>query len=121
MNKVLTPSSTLFSAQPNSLKAIQILTVFKLVLALGMFIVFTIKDITIGAVGPQIILYTWFGYLAMAGGIFLAIRKKNLAALRAALIADFAISIPATAVIGFVVSAVSAGLTFLPSVRNWFQ
>ena len=99
MNKVITPTSTLFSAQPAGLKAIQILTIFKLILALGMFIVFTLKGITIGSVGPQLILYTGFGYLAMAAGIFYAIRKKHLAGLRIAIFADFVISIPATAVI----------------------
>lgn len=119
MNNVLTSNSTLSSTTPAGIKAIQILTIFKLILALGMFVVFTIKGITIGSVGPQLILYTWFGYLAMAAGIFYAIRKKHLFGLRAAILLDFIISIPATAVVGFAISAVSFGLTFLPTVRNW--
>ena len=108
--------------KPVSLKAIIYLNAFKILLSLGFFTVFTIKEIQLGNVGPELILYTTAGYTLMFIAILFFINNRNLWGLRIAIALDFAISIPATAFIGLTISFVSLLITFLSkAARDYFQ
>ena len=52
--------------------------------------------------------------------IILSILKRSMVGIRAAIAFDFVISIPATAIIGFVIAILSMGLTFTATVRAYF-
>ena len=107
--------------KPGSVKAITYLTIFKLVLAMGFYLAFTVGGLVISGANPTFILYTFGGYAVMAVFILMAISRRKLVMLRVAIIADFIVSIPTTAVIGFVVSLVSLGLTFNKKARAYFN
>ena len=108
-------------SRPGTVKAIFFLLVFKLLLAIVLFIVFTVNEISLGKAGPEIILYTFFAYLALSGLIFYFIHRRNALAVRIALVLDFLVSIPATAIAGFVISAIAFGLTFSKSAKKFWN
>ncbi len=105
----------------NSVKAMQILVIVRALLVLAFYIVFSIKDITVGTVGPQIILYTFLGFSLLAVPIFYFIRKRNLLATRIAIIVDLLAALPASAFISIALSVVIFGLSFTKSARAYFQ
>lgn len=108
-------------SKPGSIKAMQILIVVRALLALVFYIVFTVKDITIGTVGPQIILYSFIAFVILSIPIFYFISKRNLMATRIAIVVDLLAAIPATAFISIVLSLVVFGLTFTKSAKNYFN
>ena len=109
-----------FKALPKIVKAIPYLAIFKVFLSLVFFAAFTLK--TGAAAGfPMIILYTSLAYAIMLLPIFYFLHKKHIWGLRATLVVDFLVSIPASAFIGFAISLISLGLTFSPKVKNWFS
>lgn len=111
-------------AKPKTLRAIFILNALKILLALGLFIAFKYGGLTVGTLsgdsGASIILFTMFGYMVTFAAIVASILKRNMIALRAAIVVDFLISIPAKAVIGFVVAVIGMGLTFTKPVKAYF-
>lgn len=107
--------------KPTAVKCILGLNIFKLILSLTLFTVFTIKDITVGAVSPDIILYTFLAYAALSIPIFIFANKRQVIGLRVALALDFLVSIPATAVAGFVISIVSLLITFGKAAKSYFN
>ena len=109
------------TGKPASLKAIQILVIVRALLVLGFYIVFTVKDIKIGSVGPQIILYTFLAFAVLAIPIFYFIRKRNVKGLRIALLVDLLAALPVSAFISIALSLVELGLTFTKSARNYFE
>ncbi|MEL7534097.1 MAG: hypothetical protein AAFN10_22505 [Bacteroidota bacterium] len=116
------PRPTNFWVQEaKSVKAMQILVIVRALLALVFYIVFSINDITIGAVGPEIILYTFLGFSLLAIPIFYFIRKRNLLATRISIIVDLLAALPATAFISIVLSVVIFGLSFSKSAKAYFQ
>ncbi|MEO0895224.1 MAG: hypothetical protein AAFY71_02315 [Bacteroidota bacterium] len=122
MEKVANISNNLSAEKrPASVRTILILAFAKILISSIFFIVFTIKGISLGSVGPQIILYTTLGYAAMAVIIYLLVKRKRLWELRAALLVDFAVSLPATAIIGLVFSSISLILTFTKGARNYLK
>jgi len=108
-----------FRTLPNMVKALPVMAIFKVILSLIFFTVFTLKSGSTAGF-PLIILYTSLAYAALTIPLFFFLHKRNIWAVRATLIVDFLISLPASAYIGFVISLVSLGLTFAPKVRAWF-
>ena len=107
--------------KPKTVRAIFILNALKIVIALTFLLVFTFADITIGAVGPTIILYTLIGYIVFFAGMVVSILKRSQLGLQISIILDFLTSIPATAIIGFVIAIVSMALTFTKTSKAYFK
>ena len=99
----------------------QILIVIRFLLALVFYIVFSVKDITVGTVGPQIILYSFIAFVLLSIPIFYFISKRNLLATRIAIFVDFLAAFPATAFISIVLSMVVFGLSFTKSAQHYFR
>lgn len=108
------------SVKPASVKAIPIIIIVRALLALVFYIVFSVKDITVGSVGPQVILYTFLAFCALAVPIFYFFRKKQVFPLRIAILVDLLAALPATAFISIVLSLIAFGLTFTKSARAYF-
>ena len=121
MEKSINISPTNTGKKPLPLRIIFILNAFKILLSLGFYTVFTLKDISIGNADRTIILYTALGYAAMFGFMVFFILKRKIWGLRASIILDFLVSIPATAIIGFIISIVSFALTFNKKVLAYFN
>ncbi len=98
--------------KPIPLRVVFILNLFKIFLAAGLYYYFSTNDITLGSVGPQIILYTMFVYIALFIGIIITITKRNLTALKVVIFIDLLASIPATAFAGILISVISLLLLF---------
>lgn len=107
--------------KPKSIRAIFILNALKIVLALSFLMFFTFADITVGAVGPSIILYTLIGYVVFFTGMVVSILKRSQLGLQISIVLDFITSIPSTAIIGFVIAIVSMILTFSKSSKAYFH
>lgn len=113
--------STLAISTPSSIKWIKGLIIFRALLVLVFFAVFTVKGITIGTIGPQIILYTFFAFAAFAILHFYLLRKRQLMPFRIALVLDLLAALPASAFISIVLSVVILGLTFTKSAKAYFE
>ena len=107
--------------KPGSVKAIQILTIFKVFLSLTFYLVFKFKAPENAPIPADYILYTFFGYVVMAAVILYAIAKRNMALLRIGIVLDFVVSIPTRAYIGFVIAAVNLILTFNAKTKGYLQ
>lgn len=105
--------SNLNLKKPIPLRVVFILNLFKIFLALGLFFYFSTNNIQLGDVGPQIILYTMFGYIATFAGIVWSILKRNMIALKSILFIDLLISLPARAIAGILIAVISLLLVFL--------
>ena len=119
MNTITQTSNKTFF-KSGSVKAMQIITLIRLALVMVFYIVFTVKDITIGTVGPQIILYTFFAFSLTAAAIFYFINRRNLLALRITLLVDLLAAIPASAFISILLSVITFGLSFTKSAKAYF-
>ncbi|WP_170766088.1 hypothetical protein [Ruegeria lacuscaerulensis] len=112
------------ASKPVTLRVIFILNALKILLAFGFFTAFQFYGLQVGElVGPQaanLMLYTMLGYMATFACIVISILKRSTIGIRAAIAVDFLVSIPATAVIGFIIAIISMGLTFTSSVRAYF-
>lgn len=107
--------------KPITLRVIFILNAFKIILSLGFYYVFTFTDLAPeGLADPTKILYTSFAYMVLFGVMVTSILKRSFWGLRLAIILDFLVSIPVVAVVGFVISIVSFGMTFTKSVKKYF-
>ncbi len=107
--------------KPKSVRAIFIMNALKILLALGFFLVFTFTDVRVGGIGPSIILYTLIGYIVFFAAMVASILKRNLLGLRISIVLDFLTSIPATAIIGFVIAIASMILTFRKTAIAYFN
>ena len=105
--------------KPKTIRTIFILHALKIVLALGFFLTFTFTDVSVAGITPSILLYTLAGYVVAFGAIVVSILKRNAWALRAAILLDLIISLPAKAYIGIVIASVSLLLTFTRSARRY--
>ena len=112
------------ASKPIALRAIFILNALKILLAFGFFAAFRFYGLEVGDLaGPQaanLMLYTMMGYVLTFACIVTSILRRSMIGIRAAIAVDFLVSIPATAVIGFVIAIISMGLTFTASVRAYF-
>ncbi len=110
--------------KPIKLRIIFILNALKIVLTFGFFIAFKYGGFAVneleGEPAASLMLYTMFGYIAAFATMVVSILKRSMLGLRAAIVVDFLISIPAKAPIGFAVAAISMGLTFTNAVKAYF-
>ena len=107
--------------KPGTVKAIQILMITKVFLALTFYIVLTILDKKIGDAGPVIALYTAIGYAVTAFLTVLSINKRKVWALRGVLLVDVLVSLPAKGIIGFVFVAISLVLSAVKKSNEYFN
>ncbi len=111
-------------AKPPLLRAIFILNALKIFLALGLLIGFKYFDLNVhGVSGPSavtMIFWTMLGYVATFAAIVISILKRSIVGLRAAIVVDFIISIPAKAFVGFAVALIGMGLSFSGPVKAYF-
>ncbi|MFY2824198.1 hypothetical protein [Ruegeria sp. MALMAid1280] len=112
------------ASKPVTLRVIFILNALKILLAFGFFTAFKFYGLQVGElVGPQaanLMLYTMLGYLVTFACIVASILKRSIVGIRAAIAVDFLVSIPATAIIGFIIAIISMVLTFTASARAYF-
>lgn len=108
------------AGKPITLRVIFILNALKIILALGFFTVFTVKDITVGGLDRMYILYTAFAYTLTFGAMVFFILRKNLLALRITIGIDLLVSLPTKALIGIVIALVSFSLSFTHKVKAYF-
>ncbi len=110
--------------KPPLLRAIFILNALKIVLAFGLLVGFRFYDLQVGSLsGPSAVammFWTLLGYLATFTGIVVSILNRSMIGLRAAILIDFLISIPARAFVGLLIAAIGLGLTFTRSVKAYF-
>lgn len=110
--------------KPPLLRAIFILNALKIFLALGLLIGFKYFDLQVGSVsGPSavtMIFWTMIGYVVTFAAIVTSILKRSIIGLRAAIVVDFVISIPAKAFVGFAVALIGMGLSFSKPVKAYF-
>lgn len=112
------------ATKPPLLRAIFILNAFKILLTFGFFVAFKFFGFAVnglqGDAAASLMLYTMLGYIAAFAGIVASILKRSIVGIRLAILADFLISIPAKAIIGFAIAVIGMGLTFTASVRAYF-
>ena len=110
--------------KPPLLRAIFILNALKIFLALGLLIGFKYFDLQVGSVsGPSavtMIFWTMIGYVVTFAAIVTSILKRSIIGLRAAIVVDLVISIPAKAFVGFAVALIGMGLSFSKPVKAYF-
>ena len=106
---------------PGTVKAVKIITIVRFLICVAFYAVFSIKDIQLGDVGPQIILYTASAFAVMMVAILYAIKKRNLWLLRGLIVVDLVVALPASAFISVVLSVVSFGITFSKSFKSHFE
>lgn len=119
-----TIDTTIGVSKPLLLRAIFILNALKILLAFGFFAAFKFYGLKVGDLegdpAATMMLYTAIAYVMTFGAIVISILKRSLIGIRTAILLDFLASIPATAIIGFVIAIISMGLTFTASVRAYF-
>ena len=112
------------ATKPPLLRVIFILNALKILLTLGFFVAFKFYGFEAGSLkgdsAANLMLLTGLGYVLTFAGIVASILNRNLTGIRAAIVADFLVSIPATAFIGFAIAIVSMALTFTRTVRAFF-
>ncbi len=112
------------ASKPVTLRVLFILNALKILLAFGFFATFKFYGLQVGELaGTQaanLMLYTMLGYMVTFTCIIASILKRSMIGIRAAIAVDFLVSIPATAVIGFIIAIISMGLTFTAPVRAYF-
>lgn len=107
--------------KPLQLRVIFILNVLKILLTIGFYIAFEFTDFTVGGITASMMLYTLMGYVAVFAAMVFCILKRNLLGLRISIAADFLISVPAKAFIGFAIAIICMALTFTASVKAYFH
>lgn len=111
-------------SKPPLLRVIFILNALKIVLTFCFFLAFKFFGLSVhgleGASAANLMLLTMGGYMVAFAGIVASILKRSLPGIRVAIAADFLMSLPAKAPIGFAIAFIGMGLTFAPSVRAYF-
>ena len=111
--------------KPKLLRAIFILNALKIFLAFGLFIGFQYYGLVVGSFSGSeaatLILFTMFGYIATFVAIVASILKRNVNAMRAVIVVDFLISIPAKAFVGFAIAIIGMALSFSGPVKAYFD
>lgn len=104
--------------RPKSIKAVFLLTTFKVLLAWAFFAVASLGG---GApIDPSIILYTATAYVVLAIPTFVFIHRRNAVGVRVCIALAIVASLPARAVIGIVIDVVALVLTLRPPARGFF-
>lgn len=106
-------------APPKAVRAVFLLTVFKLLIATTFFVVALTTDflpLPASAIGM-----TAGAYLLFAIGTFVSIHRHSALGTRAFIVLAILASLPGRAVIGIAFDLIALGVTFLPSARAFFQ
>ena len=107
--------------KPIQLRIIFILNALMMVLPFIFYIVITSKDITIGGLDPNWMIYTGLAYIASFILLVIAIFKRNMTVFRAIFILNILIAIPAKAFIGIGFAIISVLISFHKSVKAFFE
>ncbi|ANQ51999.1 hypothetical protein MY04_4664 [Flammeovirga sp. MY04] len=107
--------------KPIALRIIMVSFLLKVFIAFGLYFAISNGKLDIPNAKPDYILYTAVLYIINLIGMIVSALNGKLQLFRAIIIFDFIISIPAKAVIGFVVAVYSFGLTFHPKVKEFFE
>ena len=112
------------ASKPLTLRAIFILNALKILLTLGFFIGFKFLGLSLhgleGESAASLMLYTMMGYIVTFAAIVGSILTRNMIGIRVAIFADFLVSIPAKAPIGFLIAVIAMAFTFTLSVKAYF-
>ena len=110
--------------KPVLLRAIFILFAFKILLSLGFFVGFKYLGLQVGSVsGPSaatLVFWSMLGYIVTFAAMVASILNRFVVGLRVAIAADFLVSIPAKAFIGFAIAIIAMGLSFTGPVKAYF-
>ncbi len=104
--------------RPKAMKAVFLLTMFKILLAWGFFAVFSLFDV--GPVNPDIIMYTATAYVALAIPTFVFIHRRNAVGVRVCIALAILASIPARAGIAIAIDVVALILTLRKTSKRFF-
>ncbi len=107
--------------KPIPLRIIFILNLLLVIVCYVFYFVFKSKDIELGKVNPEKILYTAISYTVIFAALVYSILNKKLLLVRICTILTFAVSIPTSAFIGIGVSIISFALTFHPKVKSYLN
>ena len=106
------------SARPKSVKAIFLITMFKIALSWTFFAVFQFKGID--PAKAQLVMYTALAYMALAVPTFIFIHQRNATGVRICISLAILSSIPARAAIGIVIDVIALGLSFGMPAKSFF-
>ena len=110
--------------KPVTLRIIFFLNALKIILTIGFFVAFKFYGLSVkgmeGDSAANLMLLTLAGYVLTFAAIVYSILNRNLMGIRAAIVVDFLVSIPAKAPIGFAIAIISLGLTFTKSAKAYF-
>lgn len=113
--------STNLPPKPITLRIIFILNAIMMFLPFVFYYVITTNNITIGGLDPQLMLYTGVAYITSFIPLVFFILKRNITGLKAILLLNILIALPAKAIIGIVVAIISLGLAFFnQKVKDYF-
>ena len=107
--------------KPLQLRIIFILNAIMMFLPFVFYFVITRNNITIDGLNPVWMLYTAAGYILSFIALVFFILKKHLIGVRAIILLNILISLPAKAFIGIAVALISLGLSFTQKVKNYFK
>ncbi|MBD0402656.1 hypothetical protein [Flammeovirga sp. EKP202] len=103
--------------KPVALRIIMVSFLLKVFIAFGLFYAINTGKLEIPNANPKFILYTAIVYVINLIGLIATALNGKLQIYRAIIIFDFIVSIPAKAIIGFIVAGYSFALSFHPKVK----
>jgi len=116
----MTTSKTNLPGKPIPLRIIFILNALMTILPFVFYTVITTKEIEIGGLDPMVMIYTGIAYIVSFAFMIRFIIKRNYNGVRAIIILNSLIAIPAKAWIGIGVAIISFALTFNKKVKAYF-
>ncbi|KXX72416.1 hypothetical protein [Flammeovirga sp. SJP92] len=105
--------------KPVALRIIMVSFLLKVFIAFGLYFAISTGKLEIPNANPQYILYTAFIYVVNLIGLIATALNGKLQLYRAIIVFDFIVSIPAKAMIGFIVAGYSFALSFHPKVKEF--
>ncbi len=113
-------SDTQPPSKPLPLRIVFILNALMMILPFIFYAVITQKNVEIDGLNPTWMLYTGAGYILSFMALVYFILKRNITGVRAIIILNVLVSLPAKAYIGIGVAVISFALTFVTKVKKSF-
>ncbi|NLR94599.1 hypothetical protein [Flammeovirga agarivorans] len=107
--------------KPIALRVIMVSFLLKVFIAFGLYYAVSSGKLEIPNANPDYILYTAGIYIVNLVCMIASALNGKLKLFRAIILFDFIASIPAKAIIGFIMATYSFGLTFHPKVKEFFK
>ncbi len=107
--------------KPFTLRIIFILNALMMILPFAFYFVITSKNIEIGGLNPQFMIYTGIAYILTFTAMVYCILNKKMTAFRIIFIINILIAIPASAYIGILVAIISLLLSNEKRVKAFFN